>query len=103
MSIDRKPRAFHVAPAIAAGLVLMLAAVPPAAAEDDPEAHEEAVTRLVMERNIKIPYAYIDTLMRLPNAFGEGAACVICHGSTNPERSYRGLDLRVRLETLVDV
>ena len=31
--------------------------------------------------------------MRLPNAFGEGAACVICHGSTNPERSYRGLDL----------
>ena len=94
MSIDRKPPAFHVASAIAAGLVLMLAAVrPTGASDDDPEAHQEAVTRLVMERNIEIPYAYIDTLMRLPNAFGEGAACVICHGSTNPERSYRGLDL----------
>lgn len=91
MSIDQKPPAFHV---IAAGLVLMLAAVPPTdASDDDPEAHQEAVTKLVMERNIEIPYAYIDTLMRLPNAFGEGAACVICHGSTNPKRSYRGLDL----------
>jgi cytochrome c553 len=93
LSIDRKPLAFHIASAIVAGLVLMLAVVPPSVADDDPEAHEEAVTKLVMERNINVPYAYIDTLMRLPNAFGEGAACVICHGSTNSEHSYRGLDL----------
>ena len=79
MSIDRKPLPFHVASAIVAGLVAMLAAVPPSVADEDPEAHEEAVIKLVMERNINIPYAYIDTLMRLPNAFGEGAACVICH------------------------
>ena len=53
----------------------------------------DVIQKLVVERNIKIPYAYIDTLMRLPNAFGEGAACIICHSSNNPEKSYRGLDL----------
>ncbi len=89
-----KPTISRVASAVAAGLLLTLATIAPdVAADDDPEAHEEAVTRLVMERDIDIPYAYIDTLMRLPNAFGEGAACVICHGSANPKRSYRGLDL----------
>ncbi len=55
--------------------------------------HEEAVRKLVVERNISISYEYIATLMRLPNAFGEGAACVICHGSNDPKKSYRGLDL----------
>ncbi len=55
--------------------------------------HEEAVRKLVVERNIAITYEYIATLMRLPNAFGEGAACVICHGSNDPKKSYRGLDL----------
>lgn len=53
----------------------------------------DVIQKLVVERGIKIPYAYINTLMRLPNAFGEGAACVICHSSNNPENSYRGLDL----------
>ncbi len=69
---------------------------PPAAAsedEDDIEPHAEAVTKLVIDREIEISYDYIALLMRLPNAFGEGAACVICHGSTDPKRSYRGLDL----------
>lgn len=55
--------------------------------------HEEAVAKLVQNRNIAIPYDYIATLMRIPNAFGEGAACVVCHSSTDPNHSYRGLDL----------
>lgn len=80
--------------AILAGVVLVFLANPGLADdEDEVEAHAEAVTRLVMERNIEVSYEYVATLMRLPNAFGEGAACVLCHGSSNPERSYRGLDL----------
>lgn len=55
--------------------------------------HEEAVHKLVVNRDISISYDYIATLMRLPNAFGEGAACVICHSSNDPKKSYRGLDL----------
>ncbi|SDE92999.1 hypothetical protein [Rhodospira trueperi] len=55
--------------------------------------HEEAVAKLVQNRDIAIPYDYIATLMRIPNAFGEGAACVVCHSSSDPETSYRGLDL----------
>jgi hypothetical protein len=55
--------------------------------------HEAAVHKLVVSRNISITYDYIALLMRLPNAFGEGAACVICHSSNDPEKSYRGLDL----------
>ncbi len=55
--------------------------------------HEAAVHKLVVSRNISITYDYIATLMRLPNAFGEGAACVICHSSNDPKKSYRGLDL----------
>lgn len=55
--------------------------------------HEQAVFKLVMERNIPISYEYIATLMRLPNAFGDGAACIICHSSSDPKVSYRGLDL----------
>jgi hypothetical protein len=55
--------------------------------------HEAAVHKLVVSRNISITYDYIEMLMRLPNAFGEGAACVICHSSNDPEKSYRGLDL----------
>jgi len=55
--------------------------------------HEAAVHKLVVSRNISISYDYIAMLMRLPNAFGEGAACVICHSSNDPKESYRGLDL----------
>jgi hypothetical protein len=53
----------------------------------------DAVTRLVVERNIPVTYEYVSTLMRIPNAFGEGAACVVCHASNNPEKAYRGLNL----------
>jgi hypothetical protein len=53
----------------------------------------DAVTRLVVERNIPITYDYIATLLRIPNAFGEGAACVVCHSSNNPDQAYRGLNL----------
>ena len=55
--------------------------------------HDDAVTRLVLERNIPVSYEYVATLMRQSNAFGEGAACVMCHSSNDPAKSYRGLDL----------
>jgi hypothetical protein len=51
------------------------------------------VEALVLQRDIPITYDYIATLMRTPNAFGEGPACVVCHGSNEPNKSYRGLDL----------
>ena len=53
----------------------------------------DAVTKLVVERNIPINYDYIASLLRMPNAFGEGAACVICHSSNDPDKAYRGLNL----------
>jgi len=53
----------------------------------------DAVTRLVVERDIPITYDYISTLLRIPNAFGEGAACVVCHSSNDPDKAYRGLNL----------
>jgi hypothetical protein len=52
-----------------------------------------AVEALILGRNIPIPYDYIATLMRTPNAFGQGPACIVCHSSTDPRRSYRGMDL----------
>jgi len=55
--------------------------------------HTDAVTRLVLERNIPVSYEYVATLMRQSNAFGEGAACVMCHSSNDPAKAYRGLDL----------
>lgn len=57
------------------------------------EGEHAAVSELILERHIPIPYEYVATLMRTPNAFGPGPACVICHSSSNPARSYRGLDL----------
>jgi len=53
----------------------------------------DAVTRLVVERNIPVTYDYVATLLRIPNAFGEGAACVVCHASSDPDKAYRGLNL----------
>ncbi|MHA1597269.1 MAG: hypothetical protein ACTSV1_00975 [Alphaproteobacteria bacterium] len=77
-----------------AGVAALVFTVAPALSdEDDIEPHAEAVTKLVIERDIEISYDYVETLMRLPNAFGEGAACVICHGDNDPKKSYRGLDL----------
>ncbi len=55
--------------------------------------HEQAVEKLIMAKDIQIPYSYVAQLMRLPNAFGEGAACVLCHSSNDSKKSYRGLDL----------
>ncbi|MBF0371043.1 MAG: hypothetical protein HQL52_16460 [Magnetococcales bacterium] len=52
-----------------------------------------AVDILILNRDIPITYDYIATLMRTPNAFGEGPACIVCHSSNKPEHSYRGLDL----------
>ncbi len=55
--------------------------------------HHQAVEKLIFQKNIEVPYSYVAQLMRLPNAFGEGAACVLCHSSTDPTKSYRGMDL----------
>jgi hypothetical protein len=57
------------------------------------EGDHAAVTTLVLKRDIPITYDYIATLMRTPNAFGAGPACIVCHGSADPQKSYRGLDL----------
>jgi len=51
------------------------------------------VEALVLQRDIPITYDYIATLMRTPNAFGDGPACIVCHSSNEPDESYRGLDL----------
>lgn len=52
-----------------------------------------AVDALILSRDIPIPYDYISTLMRTPNAFGQGPACIVCHASSDVRHSYRGLDL----------
>ncbi len=57
------------------------------------EGDHAAVSELILKRNIPIPSKYIESLMWAPNAFGAGPACVICHSSNDPTRSYRGLDL----------
>ncbi|CCQ73730.1 Putative FoxE (fragment) [Magnetospira sp. QH-2] len=49
--------------------------------------------KVLDEYDIDVGYDYIATLMRLPNAFGEGAACVVCHTSNDPKKSPAGLDL----------
>lgn len=51
------------------------------------------VEALVLQRDIPITYDYIATLMRTPNAFGDGPACIVCHGSNDQTKSYRGMDL----------
>lgn len=57
------------------------------------EGDNAVVDALILQRNIPITYDYIATLMRTPNAFGEGPACIVCHSSNDPQKSYRGLDL----------
>lgn len=57
------------------------------------EGDHAAVGALILGRDIPIPYDYVATLMRTPNAFGQGPACIVCHSSGNPVHSYRGLDL----------
>lgn len=59
----------------------------------DMDGDHAVVSELIIKRDIPIPYSYIETLMRTPNAFGPGPACIVCHASNNPETSYRGLDL----------
>jgi hypothetical protein len=46
-----------------------------------------------LKRSIPIPARYIESLMWTPNAFGNGPACIVCHSSNDPSKSYRGLDL----------
>ncbi len=49
------------------------------------EGDHAAVSELILKRNIPIPAKYIESLI--------GPACVICHASNDPTKSYRGLDL----------
>ena len=51
------------------------------------------IEALILQRNIPVSYEYVASLLRAPNAFGAGPACIVCHGSNDPARSYRGLDL----------
>ena len=57
------------------------------------EGDHGAVAELILKRHIPIPAKYIESLMWTPNAFGTGPACVVCHSSNDPTKSYRGLDL----------
>ena len=57
------------------------------------EGDHAAVTELVIKRDIPVTYEYIAQLMRTPNAFGAGPACIVCHGSNDATKSYRGLNL----------
>lgn len=57
------------------------------------EGDHAAVIELIVKRNLPIPYSYVETMMRTPNAFGPGPACIVCHSSSDPAKSYRGLDL----------
>lgn len=51
------------------------------------------VEALVLRRHIPIPYDYVASLLRTPNAFGAGPACIVCHSAADPTKSYRGMDL----------
>lgn len=57
------------------------------------EGDHAAVTELILKKNLPIPYSYIAQLMASPNAFGSGPACIVCHSSSDPAKSYRGLNL----------
>ena len=67
---------------------------PAIASEDEGMEDAQAAVMHVLENyDIPITYDYISMLMRLPNAFGEGAACIVCHTSNDPKKSPAGLDL----------
>jgi len=57
------------------------------------EGDHAAVTELILNKNLPIPFAYIQMLFASPNSFGPGPACIVCHSSSDPRRAYRGLDL----------
>ncbi|TCO69393.1 hypothetical protein [Rhodovulum euryhalinum] len=57
------------------------------------DADTSVVEDLIIGRGLSIPYSYVNMLMHTPNAFGPGPACVVCHSSADPAKSYRGLDL----------
>ena len=39
------------------------------------------IEALILQRNIPVSYEYVASLLRAPNAFGAGPACIVCHGS----------------------
>lgn len=106
-----KPNTYHMA-LTAAFCAAALGLAATAQAEDEPaktlsqqyaddlragtlniEGDHAAVTELILKKNLPIPYSYVAQLMSTPNAFGSGPACIVCHASSDPKTSYRGLDL----------
>lgn len=68
------------------------AAAPAAApAEEEKDFRKEAVKAAL--KTVDVTYDSIATLMRVPGAFGPGAACITCHNSTDGKKSPGGLDL----------
>lgn len=57
------------------------------------EGDHAAVTELILKKDLPIPFTYVQLLMSIPNAFGPGPACIVCHSSNDPAKAYRGLDL----------
>lgn len=53
-------------------------------------AHLEAVSRLVVARDISIPYEYIATLMRLPNASARARPASSATAPTTPRKPVAG-------------
>jgi hypothetical protein len=107
---DKMKDPFRGRLATAFGLMLSLVLAGPSAAEGDKslskkytedlraglilmENDSSVVSELILNREIPIPYSYIETLFATPNAFGAGPACIICHSSNDPAKAYRGLDL----------
>lgn len=90
MSITAKRLGFAALAGIAA--LGMSITTTPAAAEggEELDQHVQAVFDNVINADIPVSYERVATLMRADNAFGEGAACVVCHNSA---KAYNGLDL----------
>lgn len=91
MTISKHKSFISMAGVAAFGLVMNFSNV--AYSDEDIEDTQAAVMHVLGNYDIPVPYDYIATLMRLPNAFGEGAACVVCHTSNDPKKSPGGLDL----------
>ena len=74
-----------------AAIGMAITTSPAAAAEEEElDQHVQAVFDTVINADIPISYERVATMMRTDNAFGEGAACVVCHNSA---KAYNGLDL----------
>ncbi len=93
MNFVRKTKFGAMAAISAFGCIVAFGNMALADEGEDMDDVDAAVMHVLEDYDIAIGYDYIATLMRLPNAFGEGAACVVCHTSNDPKKSPNGLDL----------